>query len=197
MYARTSSGQNYLTSLIEEDPDENYLEVVSRAGRLVDVGTSFRTVAGREATLQSRPGLDVGGLADGGDPDNGYKTSASSDLVLSLGSASSQRRIEFSLPYAPDDIFSRSGLVFTSTPSDASAKAKKFGIVQNRILLGTRQGMSIQVEPERIPSEPFAPLYIQARSLTALYRINGMSWVMDSNGIIASTDALYWGTASG
>jgi hypothetical protein len=139
-----------------------------------------------------------GQYADGGDPDNGWRTESSAELELALGSATSQRRIEFSMPYAPDDIFSGpSGGPFESIQSNASAKANRYGRVQNRLLLGNRSGVNLQVAPEKLPVAPFAPLYLKADGLTALYRANGNQWAFDSNGIVCSTDALFWAAVSG
>jgi hypothetical protein len=46
-----------------------------------------------------------------------------------------------------------------------------------------------------MPAAPFDPIFVQAAGLTALYRVNGNQWAFDSNGIVCSTDALYWGVA--
>jgi hypothetical protein len=136
--------------------------------------------------------------AKDGDPNNGWRTESKADLELALGSATAQRRIEFSMPYAPDDIFSGpSGGPFTATPSDAPAKANRYGRVQNRLLLGNRSGVNLQLAPERLPVAPFSPLYLQADGLTALYRANGNQWAFDSNGIVCSTDALFWAAVGG
>jgi hypothetical protein len=40
-------------------------------------------------------------------------------------------------------------------------------------------------------------LYLQADGLTALYRSNGNQWAFDSNGIVCSTDALFWAAVGG
>ncbi len=146
------------------------------------------------------PVADVNNAANakGGDPNNGWRTESEAELELALGSATAQRRIEFSMPYAPDDIFSGpSGGPFTATPSDAAAKANRYGRVQNRLLLGNRSGVNLQLAPERLPVAPFSPLYLQADGLTALYRSNGNQWAFDSNGIVCSTDALFWAAVGG
>ena len=136
--------------------------------------------------------------AKDGDPNNGWRTESKAELELALGSATAQRRIEFSMPYAPDDIFSGpSGGPFTAAPSDAPAKANRYGRVQNRLLLGNRSGVNLQVAPERMPVAPFEPIYLQANGLTALYRVNGNQWAFDSSGIVCSTDALFWGAVGG
>jgi hypothetical protein len=55
--------------------------------------------------------------------------------------------------------------------------------------------MNIQTVPEGLPTEPFGAFYFSANGSVTQYRTNGTSWTMDSNGIVASTDALYWGVA--
>ena len=132
--------------------------------------------------------------AKDGDPNNGWRTSSTSELELALGSATAQRRIELSLPYAPDDIFTGpSGGPFSSQASDAPQKAKRFGVVQNRLLLGNRSGMNIQCAPEHLPAAPFSAFVVTANGLSGLYRTNGTSWTLSSEGVIVSTDALFWG----
>jgi hypothetical protein len=131
-----------------------------------------------------------------------YSTPSVAELVLAQGSSLAERRIELSMPYAPDDRFVRGARIGTDEPprykyfavrSDARSKAARFGRAQNRILLGNRYGISIQVDPVALPNAPFAPFYVSANGTVSQYRTNGTSWTMDSNGIVASTDALYWG----
>ena len=138
------------------------------------------------------------------DPDNGYTTESTSQIVLATGSSSATRRIELSMPYACDDTFSRSiesidmgvtTYTYRSVTGDAKAKAGVFGRAQNRLLFGNRNGMNIQVSPEVLPNAPFGAFYLSANGVVTQYRTNGTSWSMDSNGIVASTDALYWGVA--
>jgi hypothetical protein len=144
--------------------------------------------------------------ADGGNPNNGWRTESTAALALALGSATAQRRIELSLPYAPDDVFTKTVYgggfnsqytFYSAIPSDAPAKATRYGRVQNRLLLGNRSGVNLQLAPERLPVAPFSPLYLQADGLTALYRANGNQWAFDSNGIVCSTDALFWAAVGG
>lgn len=152
-------------------------------------------------TSQTRPSVAErtnSNYAKGGDPNNGWRTESVADLELAVGSATAQRRIELSMAYAPDDIFmGPSGGPFTAVASDAPAKANRYGRVQNRLLLGNRNGISIQLAAEKLPSAPYSPIYIQANGLTALYRANGTNWAFDSNGIIASIDALFWAAVGG
>lgn len=137
---------------------------------------------------------------DSGDPNNGFSTESSSEVELVTGSPLAARRIELSMPYAPDDTFRRETVsidplryCYYSRKSDAEQKARLFGLTQNRILFGNRNGMNIQTVPELVPNAPFDPFYVSANGTVSQYRTNGTSWTMDSNGIVASTDALYWG----
>ena len=196
-YAFTQQGQQDFAARAELGIAQNF----SDAYALTSAGTETITNTGREVSLQSRPSqVDRTNAAysKNGEPANGWRTESKADLELAVGSATAQRRIEFSLPYAPDDIFSGpSGGPFTATASDAPAKANRYGRVQNRLLLGNRSGINLQLSPERLPAAPFEPLYVQANGLTAQYRANGTSWAFDSNGIVASVDALFWSAVGG
>jgi hypothetical protein len=140
-------------------------------------------------------------VAQGDDFIPDYSTPSVSEIVLATGSRTAERRIELSMPYAPDDRFIRGARIaenpdryrYFAVRSDAKTKASLFGRVQNRILFGNRNGMNIQTVPELLPNAPYAPFYVTANGVVTQYRTNGTSWTMDSNGIVASTDALYWG----
>ena len=158
------------------------------------------TTSSRTAAQVAPPVQDIinANNAAGGDPNNGWRTSSTADLELALGSATAQRRIELSMPYAPDDTFTgSSGGPYSSAVSNAPQKAKQYGIVQNRLLLGNRSGMNIQTAPELLPSAPFSPFVVTANGLSGLYRTNGTSWTLSSEGVVVSTDALFMGAVGG
>jgi hypothetical protein len=129
------------------------------------------------------------------------------ETTLVYGNALSQRVIELSLPMSPDDTIERSGgmgfalppgvldAAWAAVPSVAAQRAQAYGKVQNRMRLGHREGLSIQVAPEMMPSVPFAPIYVKAAGITGQYRVNGSSWTFDANGIVCSIDAMFWGGA--
>jgi hypothetical protein len=174
----------------------NFINRIANAGlvheRTVTSISTVGTAAGRPDDLNNAT------YAKGGDPNNGWRTDSQASLELAVGSATAQRRIELSMPYAPDDTFTGSaGGPFTATASDAPAKANRYGRVQNRLLLGNRSGINLQLAPEKLPAAPYSPLYLQANGLTALYRANGTSWAFDSNGIVCSVDALFWAAVGG
>lgn len=119
-------------------------------------------------------------------------------LVLAVGSATAQRRIELSMPKASDDRFTKTGsFVYGLARGDAEAKARRFGRAQNRLLLGNRSGMNVQTAPEYLPAAPFSPVVVQANGLSALYRTNGSSWTMNASGLVVSSDLLFWGAVGG
>ena len=227
-YAFTQNGQQQIAKATEKSPtipgSINIINYVIDSG-LVHNNTEVTVSRKGFTTSQERPPVaertntqyakgtpteeeeeaspeDSASSASGGDgesdPNNGWSTESVSEIALALGSASAERRIEFSLPYAADDRFvGPAGGPFYSFSSGVEEKAMQYGRVQNRLLLGNRSGVSIQVAPERLPSVPFGSIYIEANGLTALYRVNGASWAFDSNGIVASTDALFWAAVGG
>lgn len=182
---------------------QSYIDSALNGRYLLDVTSSSSRSRGGEQSVPLPEDLLNEELAEEtGNPDNGFRTESVSETEVATGSSFAQRRIELSMPYAPDDTFRRVTASFDPTvykyytaASDAPAKATRFGRAQNRMLLGNRSGMNIQIVPEKLPKAPFAPLYIEAAGTINLYRVNAASWTMDSSGIVASTDAMFWGTA--
>lgn len=146
-----------------------------------------RTVAG----IDRRPARE---LRLGGEGGGKKEFTTQTELTYAIGFPTGQRIIEFSIPYPPDDYRSPSGAIIKG---EAKEVANRYGRVQNRLLLGNRYGVSLQLAPERLPVDPYSPLYLQASGLTALYRANATNWAFDSNGIICSVDALFWAAVGG
>jgi hypothetical protein len=121
-------------------------------------------------------------------------TESTSELIYATGSALGERIIELSMPYQSDDYYTATG---TLVKGDAAAKASRYGRCQNRLLLGNRYGMNLQLAPETLPAAPFSPIVVQANGLSALYRVNGTNWQLSSDGVLVSTDALFWGAVGG
>jgi hypothetical protein len=135
--------------------------------------------------------------AKNGDPNNGWQTAAEAKILLAMGSATAQRRIEFTPPYVPDDRFSKTVGGYISIPSDADSKALTYARVQNRLDHANRNGMNIQVLPELLPDNPFSPIILRSGGVSALYRTNGTAWTISQDGVVVSTDALFWGAVGG
>jgi hypothetical protein len=204
-WAETISGQQAIANAREAITTvaeaETFLNTLFGGLYLIDVTVETSVTGSRGAQeVPSDEEVAKQDLADDGDPDNGFTTESTSELELALGSSTATRRIELSMPYAPDDTFTRVidspdplRYCYYSSKSDAESKAALFGRVQNRILFGNRNGMNIQTVPENLPTAPFGPFYLTANGVVTQYRTNGTSWTMDSEGIVASTDGLYWG----
>ncbi len=122
-----------------------------------------------------------------------------SQWVFESGSA--VRRVQtFALPYARDDFHKIADIavnpytyIVHQYEANAKQQALAFGRVQNRMLLGHRNGLSLQVPPELMPPRPFDPVYIDLDGLAGQYRVNGLSWAFDANGLACSIDAMFWG----
>lgn len=131
-------------------------------------------------------------------PDSNDKgdISTASTWLLTSGAAAVRTRT-FRVPYSRDDylIPEYSGINYTYRviQSNGELQALSFGRVQNRMLLGHRNGLSLQVAPELMPPRPFDPLYIDLDGLAGQYRVNGLSWAFDANGMACSIDAMFWG----
>jgi hypothetical protein len=115
--------------------------------------------------------------------------------TLAFGNAGSQRVVEYTLPMSPDDTIEGGGNSWRAVPSVAAQRAQAYGKIQNQMRLGHREGLSIQIAPELMPSVPFAPIYVSAAGITGQYRVNGSSWTFDASGIVCSIDAMFWGGA--
>ena len=133
------------------------------------------------------------------------------NLLYSYGTVDADRVIRLTLPYPGDPVFEPGTVAISSgtgtttqgmyymptnwTPklSNVQEQALQFGRVQNRLLIGNRQGVGIQIPAELMPVARFDPVYIKADSLTGQYRVNAASWTFSRDGIVASVDALFWG----
>lgn len=198
----TISGQQTIAavneSLEKKSEAELLLERVILSGlRLLDVTVNTRS---NRPQAQSRPSdtqiVQAGLIDESSTPGEEYSTESKSEIALATGNPGAQLRIEFSMPYAPDDRFYVvSPGTYAAYSSNAQQKAKQFGLIQNKLLLGNRSGMNIQTAPEKLPLQPFSPFFIYSAGVAILYRTNATSWTVDNSGIIVSTDALYWGVA--
>jgi len=200
-YDKTEKGEEDRDSGPDIDKVKtDYFELASVISRTTLLSTTTETGFGASPNRQKQQYEDEileEQTEDDADPNNGYRTESTAGLTLALGSPLAKRRIEFSMPYAPDDYFFKTGTgenkKFGAIKSDAAAKARKYGRVQNNLLFGNRYGMNLQTSIGRMPTGPLSPIVICADGYCALYRVNGTAWTADPNGIIVSTDALFWG----
>lgn len=197
--SQTVSGQQDLATRAQEvdtlDLTNSIGSLLGLARRQVYVGAETSLHTQREYGLQKRPSEAERNNTANSKP---QVSESKAEITWIVGSTTSTAVTEFTLPYAPDDAISWNETTgeFSSTPSDAEQKAMRYGRVQNALLLGNRNGVSLQLAPDQLPKRPFDPLYLQAGGITGAYRVNGTSWAFDANGIVASTDALLWGAVS-
>jgi hypothetical protein len=211
----TQKGQQALASaLTRNQANANFYTTLAPAFldaalTLQSEGTETQISTGRDIGLEQRASAAdrinkesaKGEGENKPDPNNGWRTASESEIELALGSPLATRRITLSMPYAPDDIFTKSGsppsVTYSASPSDAPTKARAYGRAQNMLLMGNRYGINVQMAAELMPAAPFSPFILQANGLSALYRTNGTSWTMSADGILASADALFWGAVGG
>jgi hypothetical protein len=197
--SQTVSGQQDLATRAQDLDTANLSTsidgLLTLARRQIYVGADSNLHTQRQYGLQKRPSEAERNNTANSKP---QISESKAELTWVTGSTTSTAVTEFTLPYAPDDEISwdSTSQTFSSTASDAPQKALNYGRIQNALLLGNRNGVSLQLAPEQLPSRPFDPLYLQAAGITGSYRVNGTSWAFDGNGIVASTDALLWGAVS-
>jgi hypothetical protein len=207
---QTQAGQQLLrkalTDLEEYCSNPNHTGYISRWGdginELIDIATKLtlqntdtQIVTNREFGYEARP-AEQDRINNAFQKPSYSKTAVTgnkAELFWLMGSPDSKSYIEFSMPLASDDQIVGGIMYGYVKPSDAPAKALRFGRAQNALLLGNRNGINMQLPPELLPAVPFAPLYFTANGATAQYRTNANSWTFDANGLVCSTDALFWG----
>lgn len=196
--AYTTSGQRRLSKKLEEAAVNNTSidSILAESRHLVEDGFESRIITGREAIMQSKPDSDIYQ-----DPLYAERSENQSDLEFffsDLGSSELKNLVEFDLPYAPDDVFVLvSPTRAVSIASDAPTKALNYGRVQNRIRFGSRFGLNVQVSPETVPSRPFSDIAIQIDGTAAAFKTNACSWTIDSSGVVAGFDAIFWAGIGG
>jgi len=126
--------------------------------------------------------------------EKGERPESTGQLIYAAGAVGSDRIISMSMPYQSDDTYTRSGTVIRG---NAAAMALRYGRTQNRLLMGNRYGVNVQIHPDRMPAHPYDPLYLSNGSLMVQYRANAANWAFSKDGVVASLDALFWGVAGG
>lgn len=181
-------------SLLTKTDQAQAANLIVAAKKMVLFSTESRIRTEREFGLQKRPKQSER-LTESYSRDAPVDNSAR--LTYAIGSASSDNVLTLTVPYSCDDYISGTEGNYKVTKSDAKEKARKYGRIQNRLLLGSNSGISVQLDPDSLPSYPFKPIYIKLNGLVGQYRTNAQSWAFDSQGIIGSCDALFWGAAGG
>jgi hypothetical protein len=169
-------------------------DLFERARRLTVYGSKTKVRSEKRFGLEVIKPLDEQKNELNALSENGPDVEESVEIAWALGSEGAETSAEYTMPYPPDDVIRWLGEDnFIVISGHAEQVATSFGRMQNRLLLGNRSGVNIQIPYELMPPKPLDSIYINAANLVGNYRINGTSYVFNSDGIIASTDALFWG----
>lgn len=101
----------------------------------------------------------------------------------------------YTMPFASDDYYTVSNGAVTVVSGAAAEEARLYGILQNQLKAGNAYGFNITTGCDYLPTEPFAPVFVQAAGLVAAGRLDGTSWAFDANGLIVSSDVLLCGVS--
>lgn len=80
-------------------------------------------------------------------------------------------------------------------PGGVIGEVQAYGELQHALTLGHAYGLSVTAPIHTLPSEPASPAYLEAAGLSVTLLLNGTSWALDQNGIVAATDGLLVGVA--
>lgn len=195
-FVNTQDGSETISRMRDrKKPWETVDDILVVATRLVPDPIETRISVQREFGAQRRPPLEQRGI------DVNLKTPTVEQSVQStfvFGSAAAQTSLELSPPYVSDDRIIRTGQNdWTLIVSDAASKALQYARIENRMLLGHRNGNGIQVLPIAIPHKPLSVFYIRLNGCTAAFLTNGTTWNIGPGGVTVTTDALFWGAVDG
>jgi hypothetical protein len=194
-FISTPDGSEVISRLRNgRQPWESVDNLVTIATRLVPEPPEVRIRTEREFGVQRRP-VEADRTIDA------YRSLPSAvdytETVWLVGSAASQTSIELSPPYTSDDRIVYANNTYTAVKSDADAKALLYAQNENRLRLGYRNGVGIQVLPEVLPPKPLSLVYIRLKGCTGGFLVDGVTWNISPAGITATCDALFWGAVDG
>ena len=205
IHGNTQEGQQDTAEKGKETTDQNGIN------RLLDIASELRLDStnisiqqDRTYGVQKRPSpTDLAKEDLKKEPQTGSeKDTTTNTQVLLINQQSetteSQPNLQLDMPYGSDDGFiwtASDGFQFSG--GNAGALALRYARTQNAILRGNRSGVSLQLPAYAMPLYPLSWVYLQAASVTGGYRSNGMSWAMNSDGVLCAMDALFFGGVSG
>lgn len=194
-FINTPDGSEVISRLRNgRKPWESVEDLVAMATRLIPEAPEERIRTEREFGVQRRPlEADRTGEANRALP----STLDYAETVWLIGSAASQTSVELSPPYTSDDRIVYANNTYTVVKSDANSKALFYAQNENRLRLGYRNGVGIQVLPEALPSRPLSLIYIRLKGCTGAFLVDGVTWNITPAGITATCDALFWGAVDG
>jgi hypothetical protein len=177
----------------QRDEEELQDDIFAKAAELEAYGSTNKIRTETQFGLQRGPSAQEANNAQNSQDESGPEYEEEVQIAWAMGSEESKTFLEFTVPYPPDDTIRLDGSEYIVIPSNAKQVAETYGRVQNQLLLGNRNGLNIQLRYQDMPPRPFTSMYVSANELVNEYKNNGTSWAISANGIIATTDALFWG----
>lgn len=195
-FMNSDDGSEILSRLRDrKQPWESVEDIVAIATRLVAEPSVEQIRTERQFGIERRP-TEAERASDAWKDAPDIEEVA--QTIWATGSAASQTAIELSPPYVPDDKITYSPPnTWSVIPSNAQNKALRYAQIENKLLLGHRNGAGIQVLPEIISGEPLQLIYIRLNNCTAAFLLNGPTINITSDGATATADALFWGAVDG
>ena len=192
-YINTPFGSDAISKLRERQ-SETFETILAAAGRLVPYGGRTQIRTEREFGLQRRPGQqERNRMADAKAP----TVEQQAEITWAIGSPAAQTTLELSPPYVSDDRIVKIGGVYSVVASDAPQRAINYARIENRMLLANRAGFGVQILPIDTPAKPFGLLYARFNGATAATRMNGTTWTIGADGVVVTSDLLFWGAIDG
>lgn len=195
-FMNTEDGSEIISRLRDrKQPWDSVEDIVAIATQLVAEPSSEQIRTERQFGIERRP-TEAERSSDAWKDAPDLEEVA--ETIWATGTAASQTAIELSPPYVPDDkITYVAPNTWSVIPSDAQNKALRYAQIENKLLLGHRNGAGIQVLPEILTGEPLQLVYIRLNNCTAAFLLNGQTINITSDGATATADALFWGAVDG
>jgi hypothetical protein len=192
-YIQTPFGADAISKL-REAQSETFENILVAARRLSPYGGGVRIRTEREFGLQRRPGQqERNRMYDAKAP----TVEQRAEITWAIGSPAAQTTLELSPPYVSDDRIIKTGDAYSVVASDAPQRAINYARIENRLLLANRSGVGVQILPIDTPAKPFSLLYARFNGATAATRLNGTTWTIGADGVVVTSDPLFWGAIDG
>jgi hypothetical protein len=208
-YAYTSRGQQDIASRVEQG--ETLEDIAADVIALADDGSDVRIVSGREAVLQARPSYvdrilaDSADTSSGAESDNGYSTIQETESIITGDSDIGFTPFKVRLPFVWDDKFLRIGIApnisYISQRPPAGNRpedvAVEFGRIQGALNIGSQLGYSVQCAGDALGDSPVGRVIVQLGGSSAYFLLNGTTYTLSSEGVVASSDLIALGNGGG
>lgn len=183
------------TGSLTYDDGTQVQQLINRMTLMHSDGVEVRITTSPDYGTEKRPDKTV--LADQRNI-KGIKTIEDETITEFLtGDAESVNVRVYNLDLAPDDRVQYLGGNYPGSwsvlKSDHKEKALKFARAQRRVAFGHTNGIAVQLSAKDMPAYPLDGIAIAGAGVTGVFRVDGLSWSFDANGIVCNADCLAWG----